>query len=326
VEPIDRQIVQCLVYDGRAPFRRIAEVLGVSEQTIARHYRALQAGGALRVRGLLDSRATGQQRWFVRVQCRPDAADALAEAIATREDVAWVSTTSGGSEIVCVAFTDADTTRGSVLARLPRTSQVLSFAAFAVLHMHVGSDAKWLAFDEPLGQDQLAVLRAGKLVRSDRERAEVIRDEDAALVAELGRDGRIGTVALAKATGWPQSRVSSRLEELLSSRSVHIALDLAPAQFGFHTTAYLWLTVNPGDLDATGKALSLHPETTFCAAVTGAANLLVTVTCRDSEDLYTFVTAKVGVLSSVHQVEIVPVLNRLKQAGTRVHNGRLVAE
>ncbi|MEE4597625.1 Lrp/AsnC ligand binding domain-containing protein [Streptomyces sp. DSM 41524] len=103
-------------------------------------------------------------------------------------------------------------------------------------------------------------------------------------------------------------------------------MDLAPAQFGFHATAYLWLTVTPGDLDATGTALSLHPETTFTAAVTGAANLLVTVTCRDTEDLYTFITTKVGVLPAVRQVEVVPVLHRLKQAGTRVHNGRLVLD
>lgn len=86
------------------------------------------------------------------------------------------------------------------------------------------------------------------------------------------------------------------------------------------------LLLPPGDLDATGKALSLHPETTFSAAITGAANLLVTVTCRDTEDLYTFVTTKIGVLPAVHQVEIVPVLHRLKQAGTRVLNGRLVME
>lgn len=324
MERIDRQIVQCLVHDGRAPFRRIAEALGVSEQTVARRYRALRAGGALRVRALPDSRVTGQQRWFVRVQCRPDAADALAEAIAARDDVAWVSTTSGGSEIVCVAFTEPDSARGSVLARLPRTSQVLSFTAFAVLHMHLGSNAKWLAFDDPLGPDQLAQLNTDKPARS--RPGATIRDEDAPLLAELGRDGRTGVVALATATGWPQSRASTRLDELLSSGALHIAVDLAPAQFGFHATAYLWLTVTPGDLDTTGTALSLHPETTFTAAVTGAANLLVTVTCQDIEDLYAFVTTKVGVLPAVRQVEVVPVLHRLKQAGTRVHNGRLVLD
>ncbi len=45
--------------------------------------------------------------------------------------------------------------------------------------------------------------------------------------------------------------------------------------FGFHTTAYLWLTVTPGDLHQTGAALSRHPDTTFSAAVTGMANLRV---------------------------------------------------
>jgi DNA-binding Lrp family transcriptional regulator len=322
MERIDRQIVQCLQHDGRAPFRRIAEVIGVSEQTVARRYRALHTAGALRVRALPDARAAGQHRWFVRVQCRPDAASTLAEAIAARDDVSWVSTTSGGSEIVCVAFTDPRTAHGSVLARLPRTSQVLSFTASAVLHMHVGGSAKWLAFDDPLGPDQLAVLRSDRPGRSDV----AIRHDDAPLLAELARDGRIGVVALARATGWPQSRVSTRLEELLSASALHVATDLAPALFGFHTIAYLWLTVTPGELHATGQTLSLHPETTFTAAVTGAANLLVTVTCRTTEDLYTFITTKVGVLSAVHQVEVVPVLHRLKQAGTRVRDGRLVME
>lgn len=325
MERIDRQIVQCLQRDGRAPFRRIAEALGVSEQTVARRYRALHADGALRVRAELDNRATGRQRWFVRVQCRPDAADAIADAIAGRDDVSWVSVTSGGSEIVCVAFTEPGATRGSVLARLPRTSQVLSFTAFAVLHMHVSSDRKWLAFDDPLGPDQFAVLRPATPDTGTPPET-TIRAEDAPLIAELGRDGRLGVVALAKATGWPQSRVSARLDELLSSGALHVAVDLAPPLFGFHASAYLWLTVTPGELGATGHALSLHPETTFSAAVTGAANLLVTVTCRTSEDLYLYVTGKIGALPAVHQVEIVPVLHQLKQSGTRVHNGRLVLD
>jgi hypothetical protein len=53
-------------------------------------------------------------------------------------------------------------------------------------------------------------------------------------------------------------------------------------------------------------------------------NLLGTVTCPDLAALYAFVTAKVGLLSAVRQVEVVPVLRRLKQAGTRVRDGRLL--
>ncbi|UOZ03428.1 Lrp/AsnC family transcriptional regulator [Amycolatopsis sp. WQ 127309] len=326
MEAVDHQIVQCLLRDGRAPFRRIADVLGVSEQTVARRYRALRANGVLRVQVLANERALGLKRWFVRIQCRPDAAEALAEVMAAREDVSWVSITSGGSEIICVAFSDPSRARGSVLHRLPRTSQVLSFTAFAALHMHVGTDRKWMAFDSPLGDEQLSKLcetRPRAPLKTPHP-GSVIRDEDAALFAELAKDGRAGAVALARATGWPQSRVSARLEELLSTGTAHVSTDLAPQQFGFDAVAYLWLTVTPSDLDETGKELSLQPETTFTAAVTGMANLLVTVTCRDLDALYTFVTTKVGTLSGVRQVEVVPVLHRLKQAGTRVRDGRLV--
>jgi DNA-binding Lrp family transcriptional regulator len=327
MEALDLQIVQCLLRDGRAPFRRIAEALGVSEQTVARRYRGLNAEGALRVQVQPDERVTGQQRWFVRVQCRPDAAAALADSMAARGDVSWVSITSGGSEIVCVAFSDPSLEDGSVLARLPRTRQVLSFTAFAVLHMHVGSsETKWMPFDEPLTPAQIAALRVtGLASAADTATGPAIRPDDAPLVAALARDGRAGVVALARATGWPQSRVSARLAELLACGSVHVTTDLAPSLFGFHATAYLWLTVTPGDLHQTGQVLSLHPETTFTAAVTGTANLLVTVTCRDLAALYAFVTTKVGPLPAVRQVEVVPVLHRLKQAGTRVRDGRLSA-
>jgi len=328
MEALDLQIVQCLLRDGRAPFRLIAGALGVSEQTVARRYRRLLAAGALRVQVQPDERATGRQRWFVRIQCRPDAAAALADSMAARDDVSWVSITSGGSEIVCVAFSDPSGEDSSVLSRLPRTRQVLSFTAFAVLHMHVSSsEAKWMPFDPPLTEAQADVLHGATPPRPAASPASAAgpanRVDDAPLVAALARDGRAGVVALARATGWPQSRVSARLADLLESGAVHVSTDLAPGLFGFHATAYLWLTVTPGDLHQTGHALSLHPETTFTAAVTGTANLLLTVTCRDLAALYDFITAKVGPLEAVRQVEVVPVLHRLKQAGTRVRDGRL---
>lgn len=139
----------------------------------------------------------------------------------------------------------------------------------------------------------------------------------------LARDGRAAVAELARATGWPETRVSTRLDELLTGGALHVAVDLAYPQFGFDAAAYLWLTVTPGQLTTIGDALAQHPETTFAAAITGSANLLVTVTCRTLEDLYHYVTTKIGALDAVRQVDVVPVLIRLKQAGTRLNDGRL---
>jgi DNA-binding Lrp family transcriptional regulator len=324
VDRIDRQIVHCLQRDGRASFRRIAEVLAVSEQTIARRYRTLYGGGAVRVMVLPDPRAGGGQTWFARLQCRPDSTEALATAMAARDDVSWVSLTSGGSEVVCVVRTSpSDARRSALMDRLPRSSQVLSFAACSVLHMHVGGEAEWLAFDDPLTDDQLALLQADSHA-AQQVALPALRADDVPLLTELGRDGRSSIAALARATGWPPARVSARLDELLSGAAAHIETDLAPEQFGFHATAYIWLTVAPGDLHEIGEALSRHPETSFAAAVTGASNLMTAVTCRDAEALYKYVTTKVGALPAVRQAEVVPVLRRIKQAGTHMKDGRLV--
>jgi DNA-binding Lrp family transcriptional regulator len=323
MDRIDRQIIHCLHRDGRAPFRLIAEVLEVSEQTIARRFRAMQEGGAVRVLVVPDVERAGLESWFVRMQCRPAAADALAEALAARDDVSWVSVTSGGGELVCAIRNEPHGARESVLLqRLPKTNQVLSFTAYSVLHMFRGGESEWLALEDPLSAAQIRQLPAleEQIVPSDVR----IRDDDAPLLAALAADGRAGITALARTTGWPPSRVAARLEELLTSGAAHVDLDLAPARFGFMSIAYVFLTVSPGELAATGEALSRHPETSFAAAVTGSANLMTAVTCRDSSALYSYVTTKVGALPAIRQAEIVPTLRRVKQSGTRVKDGRLV--
>ncbi len=161
MDAVDRQIVHCLQRDGRAPFRRIGDVLGVSEQTVARRYRALREGGTLRVLVLPYARAAGGQAWFARILCRPGSVDALAEGIAARPDVSWVSVTAGGSEVICVTQGTSDTGSGTVLLdRLPRAAQVLRFDAFKAMHMYAGREAEWLAFDDPLTDAQIAALLA----------------------------------------------------------------------------------------------------------------------------------------------------------------------
>src|SRR3954454_2387473 len=101
LDRLDEQIVRALQLAPRAPFRRIAAVLDVAEQTVARRYRALQRHGVLRVIAVLDPRALGESDWIVRIQTRPEATMDLGRALAQRRDVGWVSVSAGGSELIC---------------------------------------------------------------------------------------------------------------------------------------------------------------------------------------------------------------------------------
>jgi DNA-binding Lrp family transcriptional regulator len=152
MDALDRHLIQALQIAARAPFSRLAEVLGASEQTIARRYRRLADAGVVRII-VLPATPPGLD-WYVRIGVRPGAAGRLASALAARDDVSWVSVTSGGAEVVCVSRPSSPELRDALLLeRLPRTNAVTSLEALAILR--VFSDDlrnEWSAFGDPLSR------------------------------------------------------------------------------------------------------------------------------------------------------------------------------
>jgi DNA-binding Lrp family transcriptional regulator len=123
-DELDRRLVHARQINGRAPFSTIAEVLGVSDRTIARRYARLRSAGAVRVLGGVDPTALGAVLWFLRVRCAPAASVPVAEALARRPDTSWVSITSGGTEITCTVRTESEAdSEALLLAKLPHPTR-----------------------------------------------------------------------------------------------------------------------------------------------------------------------------------------------------------
>src|SRR4051812_43127732 len=161
IDDIEGQIIRCLQLAPRIPFSAIAEIIDVSEQTVARRYRQLVRSGVLRVTAVINPAAMGLSNWIVRTQCKPSGAGALAEALARRDDVSWVSLVSGGSEIICVLRARTTEARDDLLTqRLPRTAPVLGISAVMVLHRFVGGGGHrtddWAALGRLLDESQHA--------------------------------------------------------------------------------------------------------------------------------------------------------------------------
>jgi len=320
LDAVDRQIVHAMQVDGRAPFSRLATVLGVSEQTVARRWRRLRAEGVVRVLGLTTPEAT-EPGWFVRVRVQPAAAGAVADALARRPDVSWVTLTAGGAEITCSM---RPRTRGQrdalLLDRLPRTVQVIDLNAFSVLHAYVGGVYEWTGFEDPLTDEQIAALTPA--VARSASTPVALDPEDELLLAALATDGRLSYAELAGVTGWSESRVARRVEALRAAGALYFDLEIANELLGHPVNALLWLGVPPAEIAHVGEFLARRPETAYTAVVTGPANLLVAVTCRDTASLYRFLTEQVGSLP-VQSLETATVLRRVKQAGSRMDGPRL---
>ncbi|HEY2522773.1 MAG TPA: AsnC family transcriptional regulator [Streptosporangiaceae bacterium] len=321
VDDLDQQLAQCLATDGRAPFSAIAEVLGVSDQTVARRYRRLRSAGLVRVVGLKWAKAPGTAHWFLRLRCVPGSGEAIATALAQRADTAWVQLLSGDTEVLCALREQGPGRAESLLTRLPRSGRIVEVGAFSRLHIFTsGPDA--LGYIDVLPAERLSALQfpacAGPPDSSPRgsgAQAPVqITELDNALFAALALDGRTPYADLATATGWSETRVRRRMDQLRAAGMLYFKLELDLPAFGFRNATWLWLSVPPSYLAETGAALAKFPEVAHAIATTGPANLAACAVCRDAESLYQFLTVKVGGLPGVERLETSPIIRTVKQA------------
>ncbi|MCU7724836.1 AsnC family protein [Actinoplanes sp. KI2] len=322
IDRVDRQILHALQISPRAPFARIATVLGVSEQTVARRYQRMRGAGVVRVLARQEpTHRPNASYWSLRIGCRPGSAEALADALARRGDTAWINIGAGGAEVTCQAEVEGD--GAGLLHHLPRASNVLTFSAHQMLHHFPGrGEVDWILPDNDVSAEQRRFLGEGMPPRLGETRGEArIGPADRPLIDELTRDGRASWARLAAATGWSQRQVAHRVGELVGSGAVFFHLDVAEALVGMNSAANLWFTVAPAHLASVGARLADHAELAFVAAVTGSANLMAAARAPGARDLYHYLTTKIAAIEGIHNVEIVPTLTRVKQSHSLMVGG-----
>jgi DNA-binding Lrp family transcriptional regulator len=323
VDLLDRQIAHALRIDGRAPFSRIAAVLGISDQTVARRYRALRQAGTVRVVGALSADRLGLTTWVIRLQCAPGSSAAIAKALAKRDDTSWVRIASGGTEVLCSILTPDDDRDALLLERLPATKPITAISAYCVVHTFTGNQDGWQPVATALNAEQVAALadaapRATPQAAPPADSPDRTDPTDRILAAELARDGRTPFTDLAAATGLDESSVRRRLAALLADGRLYFDLDVDDRALGYGFSTLLWLAVEPARLSAVGAALAGFPEVAFAGATTGPTDVLASVVTPSGGAFYRFLTERVGPLSGVREIQSAPVLRTLKRAGSTV--------
>jgi DNA-binding Lrp family transcriptional regulator len=312
LDDVDRALIHALHLDGRAPFTKIGDVLGVSTQTVARRYRRLRAEASLRVVGLPDPQRAGQAEWMVRLTATPNTARDVALALARRANTAWVKLVSGGTEICVNVSTPAASDHSLLLRDIPRSASITAVSAHQLLHRYFGGPTAWLGRAQALDASQVAALTPA--ISGD---GKPLTGDDAALLAALQRDGRASLAELATATGWSAATVARRLADLQAGGTVFFDLEVDTGSLGATTHALLWMSVAPAHLDEVGQELATHPELALVAATTGPANLVAHALCPDAAALHRYLTQRLGALDAVRTLETAPVLRTIKAAASR---------
>ncbi|MFJ7273265.1 Lrp/AsnC family transcriptional regulator [Kitasatospora sp. NPDC098663] len=323
-DDLDRRIIHGLYCAPRASFRRLGEVVGVSEQTVARRYNALRRDGVMRVVGLSNPVAHGLAEWIARLRCRPDAAGPVADSLARRPEVGYASVASGGSEIICTIRSTPDTGRDDVLLRqLPKAASILDMSVDLLLHpFSRPGTAGWAGGKRSLTDEQVRQLTAQRPAPAGPPPAPT--DGDRPLFEALAEDGRASHTRLAQATGWSATRVARRLEALEATGSLTYGIDILAERLGYDLNAILWLQVDLPDLHRIGEELARHDECAFVAATSGRHNLMAVVICEDTPAFYRYLSSRLARTEGIRGYEISIRARRLKQSVSLIHHGRLV--
>ncbi len=319
IDALDRRIIQALYVDPRAPFSRLADVLGSSEPTVSRRYRRLFDDRVLRVVGQLDSQRIGQDDWVVRIRCAPGSAPAVAAKLAQHPDTSWVQLTSGGTEIFSMVHSrDGEQRTPLLLSQLSVGRQVVDLEAYCLLHLFA------TGLSAPPGPSELSRGDIAQLVPPARDGLSFerptakLQEADWALVRALADDGRASYRQLAARTHWHESTVRRRVEELIASGVLFFDLDLASDAFGIRSQALLWMSVAPTNLRDVGQALASRPEFPFVAATTGSTSLVAALVCPDDRSLYEYLTGQMTGLDGLAHIETAPVMQFVKMHATMV--------
>lgn len=320
-DALDLRILHALELDARAPFSRIAGVLGVSDQTVARRFRRLRAEGGLRIVGVRCATAEDSlDHWLLRVRCAPEGALAIAQALAKRHDTSWIGLTSGGTEVTCTANVrgrgDAD---DLLLGKLPRTPHIVDIRAHQLLHRFYGGPSGWLHKSGALSPEEVAALTPPP--PPEHPGPAVITAEDEPLVAALERDGRATYPELQKATGRSESAIKRRMAQLVASGALYVDVEFDSEYVGFRKATMLCVTAAPRALQTVGEALATDREVAYATATTGPSNLMAVVITRDTAHLYRYLSERLGRLDGVEHVESMPFLRQVKQLTYRPFRG-----
>jgi DNA-binding Lrp family transcriptional regulator len=124
------------------------------------------------------------------------------------------------------------------------------------------------------------------LLPEDRRNGRVkISGQDAAIFAELQRDGRTPFTTLARRLGMSEAHVRRRVKSLTDADLFAITAVADPSVLGLRCMAWVGLVVAPAEVEKVALALVDTPGVDYVVISSGSFNVMCEVACPEAHDL-----------------------------------------
>ncbi|WP_415856892.1 Lrp/AsnC family transcriptional regulator [Sinomonas sp. G460-2] len=284
LDELDRRIVAALQVNGRASWRRIADVLGEPFRTVTRRGLALLESGTVRVAGLVTLGPTH----VVEVQCEPSRLAAIAESLAADPDATFLYAVTGPTRLVMEVQARPGRLSTLVLEELPALDGVVQVDASPVME-YFRTVAEW--HPGPITQSEVEELHDVPTPQLRPSASLVLDDVDSALVRMLVADGRVPMAELCDAVELSAPAVRRRLASLFEEGNLSVRAIVEPADIGLPIEAVVWIRTAPNEVAEVGSLVAAEPGVRYAVMAMGEFQLMVNVTLASLSELRDFVTS-----------------------------------
>ena len=126
---------------------------------------------------------------------------------------------------------------------------------------------------------------------------------DYQILRELQKDGSMSLTVIAKKLKVSIGTIRNRMARLTEDKTVQIIGRIDPDKVGFHAYARIFISVRPAKLiQVAAEELSLLPEVSFLAMISGKYDLELNVQCRDNNHLIELME-KIHAVDSIFETE-----------------------
>ncbi|WP_164259605.1 Lrp/AsnC family transcriptional regulator [Streptomyces sp. SID10853] len=312
---LDLALVNALQLRPRASWSELAPLLGVTAGTLARRWERLTGEGLAWVYAA-PGREFSRNRCsaFVLLRCLPgDRTRLMAELSALPEAVTIELTGHGTADLLLdVLAPDLTALTRFLGEKLDRMAGIVSVTCLFTTSLYV-EGSRWRL--RSLAPAQLTALGSPSAARGEPAGTVPLDAVDRALLHELVRDGRLGLAELAERTATSPATVRRRLRRLTDSSVLTFRCDIASALAGRPVPVSLLGQVPARDIGTTHRTLAALPECRLVAAVTGPANIFVTLWVHDLGDIQRRETALCARLPTLTVTDRIVGLHTVKRMG-----------
>jgi Lrp/AsnC family transcriptional regulator, regulator for asnA, asnC and gidA len=133
------------------------------------------------------------------------------------------------------------------------------------------------------------------------------------IIACLRQDGRQANTEIARQLSVSESTVRTRIQRLIADGIIQIAAITALPALGYSVDVLIGVDCSPDCVTSIAGDLSTQPEIRYVVALAGRFDILVAAFFRSHDELFDFLTEKVGKIPGVRRVETFPVLRTFKR-------------